>query len=367
MAEAPQLPGRPCAPSESPQREYDFVLSTGSKRTDAEARRTIRSRVMRTYVQEKTGQTQNMSFVNSDSALKAGTSSLKGRFRLKKPRERPEENNQITLPSRAHREPTLLEVTFPVHGADLLPPSTDSMPSPSLGGWQEAIMVPGDAVGGVVSTIPRYGAANIDPFNVLPVPGGPRLDRLLYYCKSPKHDERSRSKRSHDKDNSHCQVTSNAVNPTRTWYEFLASHNALFHALLSTVAMCAWKFAGFDTKPDMLYHYNQTLRKISYWLQSLESAPLEQVIAAICVITSSEVCLTQPILPRLGSLTSISVTPGQLRDCCDSHRSTKTYPLSIRRRRSNSKSQQARLTAAGSWLGVLSPLSYHSHNPILPR
>ena len=57
-----------------------YSLRGGEKSVDANARRTIRSRVMRNYLLEKKGEKQNVSFVNSDSALKARTT-LKGRFR----------------------------------------------------------------------------------------------------------------------------------------------------------------------------------------------------------------------------------------------------------------------------------------------
>jgi len=179
-------------PSDAPRREYDFVLSTGSEKTGAEARRTIRSRVMRTYVQEKTGQTQNMSFVNSDSAVKAGTSSLKGKFRLKKPRKRPEgENSGMTEPPRKHQGPTVPEEELPVHTATVVPLfSPDEAPNPVVTGWQGNSKASDEVLDGMVSTIPRYRPDTIDPFNVLPVPGGPRLDRLLYYCKSLQRSER---------------------------------------------------------------------------------------------------------------------------------------------------------------------------------
>jgi hypothetical protein len=84
-------------------------------------------------------------------------------------------------------------------------------------------------------------------------------------------------------------VNSNAVNPTRTWYGFVFSENALFHAMCSTVALCAWKYSGLDTKPDMLYHQGQTLRKINNWLHAMDTAPLDLLIATICTMTSFEV------------------------------------------------------------------------------
>lgn len=103
-------------------------------------------------------------------------------------------------------------------------------------------------------------------------------------------------------DKNHFHVNSNAVNPTRTWYNFVLSESALFHAMLSTVAMVAWKYSGVDTQPDMLYHHGQTLRKINHWLQALDAAPLDLVMAAICIMTSFEVgCIV--FKPRTSSLT----------------------------------------------------------------
>lgn len=90
-------------------------------------------------------------------------------------------------------------------------------------------------------------------------------------------------------DNNSFFVNSNAVNPTRTWYGFVFSENALFHAMCSTVALCAWKYSGLDTKPDMLYHQGQTLRKINQWLHSMDTAPLDLLVATICTMTSFEV------------------------------------------------------------------------------
>ena len=60
--------------------------------------------------------------------------------------------------------------------------------------------------------------------------------------------------------------------------------------MLSTVALYAWKYSGLDTKPDMLYHHGQTLRKLNTWLYALETAPLDRVIAAVCTAASFEVC-----------------------------------------------------------------------------
>jgi len=60
--------------------EYEFVLSTENKKSvDANARRAIRSQVMRNYIQKKRGGNQSTLLVNSDSALKARTT-LKGGF-----------------------------------------------------------------------------------------------------------------------------------------------------------------------------------------------------------------------------------------------------------------------------------------------
>jgi hypothetical protein len=60
--------------------------------------------------------------------------------------------------------------------------------------------------------------------------------------------------------------------------------------MLSAVAYFAWKYNGLDTKPDMLYHHGQTLRKLNVWLHALEVAQLDLVIAAVCTVASFEVC-----------------------------------------------------------------------------
>lgn len=60
--------------------------------------------------------------------------------------------------------------------------------------------------------------------------------------------------------------------------------------MLSAVALVAWKYNGLDTKPDMLYHHGQTLRKLNVWFHSLEAAPLDLVIATVCTAASFEVC-----------------------------------------------------------------------------
>jgi len=60
--------------------------------------------------------------------------------------------------------------------------------------------------------------------------------------------------------------------------------------MLSAVAYFAWKYNGLDTQPDMLYHHGQTLRKLKVWLHALEVSQLDLVIAAVCTVTSFEVC-----------------------------------------------------------------------------
>lgn len=183
--------------SNAQQPEYDFVVSTGSKKSvDADARRTIRSRVMRTYLQEKRGQKQNVSVVNSDSTVKAGTS-LKGRFRLKS-RERQEEEERNPRQSRKSKSPTAPGDTPSTSRVNSSSPYTtavvaitnaivpnhypDVRPGSPTGVIQPGSTEPDNAFSSTVATIPRFQENRIDPFNTLPVPGGLRLERLLYYC-----------------------------------------------------------------------------------------------------------------------------------------------------------------------------------------
>ena len=176
-------------PSHTQPAEYEFVLSTGSKKSvDANARRTIRSRVMRNYLQEKKGEKQNVSSVNSDSALKARTT-LKGRFRLK-PREKEDEEEHNPQQSRKHKSRTVAETASFDHANTVAAvsnsiatnPYQDALGSPSSVAQVIAIG-PGESVNNSAVTIPRFRQNSLDPFDVLPVPGGPRLDRLLYLCK----------------------------------------------------------------------------------------------------------------------------------------------------------------------------------------
>lgn len=183
--------------SDAPHQEYDFVLSTGSKKSvDADARRTIRSRVMRNYLQEKRGQKQNVSFVNSDSTVKAGTN-LKGRFRLKS-REQQEEEVRNPRLSRRRKSPPGSRDTPSTSREDSSSPYTttvlaitnaivpnqdqDVTPGSPTGVIQAGSTEPDEAFSNTVATIPRFQENRLDPFNALPVPGGPRLERLLYYC-----------------------------------------------------------------------------------------------------------------------------------------------------------------------------------------
>lgn len=190
--------------SNGPQPEYEFVHSAGSKKAvDADARRTIRSRVMRNYLQEKSGQKQNESFLNSDSTVKASTS-LKGRFRLKS-REQLEEEERNHRRTRKRRSPiapapeddnpsTSREDTSSTYTNAVVAITNEIIPNQ----YSDAISVStarvvqanyteaqaGQALGDAVAVIPRFLGSRLDPFNSLPVPGGPRLDRLLYFCKS---------------------------------------------------------------------------------------------------------------------------------------------------------------------------------------
>jgi len=299
--------------SHEPQPEFEFFLSTGSQKpVDADARRVIRSRVMRNYLQEKRGQKQNVSLVTSDSTVKAGTS-LKGRFRLKS-REQQEEEERNPRARRKRRDPTASSPVTPSTYANAVPAISNEIAhnrSPndtpdSSSGVTDGSMASDEAPISAVATIPRYKDASLDPFDVLPVPGGPRLDRLIHYCTSS-HTVFEILVGSLCVDNNNFYVNSDAVNPTRTWYKFVLSESALFHAMLSTVAMVAWKYSGTDTKPDMLYHHGQTLRKINNWLQALDAAPLDLVVATVCIMTSFEVGRIV-FMPRISSLT-LSYSP----------------------------------------------------------
>jgi len=162
------------------QPEYEFVLSTESrKQVDADARKTIRSRVMRNYLEEKRGKKQNVSLVNSDSTLKAGTS-LKGRFRLKS-REQQKEEKRNPRARRKRKCPTASE-DMPTTNA-IAPNGTPNDAPDSPSERTHGPMASEGAGNGVVVTISRYQDARLDPFNVLPVPGGPRVDRLIHYCR----------------------------------------------------------------------------------------------------------------------------------------------------------------------------------------
>ena len=177
--------------SNEPQLDFEFFLSTGSRNpVDGDTRRVIRSRVMRNYLQEKRGQKQNVSLVTSDSIVKAGTS-LKGRFRLKS-REQQEEEERNPKTRRKRRGPTTSSsVTPSTYSNAVLAISNeiahnsspnDTPDSPT--GVTDGSVASNEAPISVVAAIPRYKDASLDPFNVLPVPGGPRLDRLIYYCTS---------------------------------------------------------------------------------------------------------------------------------------------------------------------------------------
>jgi len=56
----------------------------------------------------------------------------------------------------------------------------------ALGSPTNAVQIttigPGELINTSAATIPRFLVTRLDPFNVLPVPGGPRLGRLLYHC-----------------------------------------------------------------------------------------------------------------------------------------------------------------------------------------
>jgi hypothetical protein len=176
-------------PSHAQPTEYEFVNSTGSEiSVDANARRTIRSRVMRNYLQEKRGEKQNVSFVNSDSALKARTT-LKGRFRLKS-REQQEEGEHNPQQSKKRKSLAAAESTSPDQANTVTAVSNTIIPNPyqnALGSPTRVVQVtaigPSEPINTSVATIPRFRETRLDPFNVLPVPGGPRLERLLYVCK----------------------------------------------------------------------------------------------------------------------------------------------------------------------------------------
>ena len=177
--------GPETVPSHAQPAEYEFVLATGSnKSADENARRTIRSRVMRSYIQEKRGEKKNVSLVNSDSAVKAETT-LKGRFRLKS-REQQEEEKRNPKQSRKRKSLTAAESTSSdqtntdtaISNSILANPYQETLGSPT------SATGPDESVHSSAATIPRFQDNRLDPFNVLPAPGGPRLDRLLYFCKS---------------------------------------------------------------------------------------------------------------------------------------------------------------------------------------
>jgi hypothetical protein len=173
-----------------PASDFEFVVSTGTKAVDQTSRRAIRSRVMRNYVQEKKGDKTNTASKQSSSTVRAGTKSLKGRWRLNSREHQRDPNSSkrearitkahaqaLTLPDANEASPGVISL----EDQGVSPEHEPTLAIHDLGDDEpNGNFLIEDLV--KVQSLPRYFDHQIDPFDALPIPGGPRTERILYIC-----------------------------------------------------------------------------------------------------------------------------------------------------------------------------------------
>lgn len=91
-------------------------------------------------------------------------------------------------------------------------------------------------------------------------------------------------------DAGHFNINSVAVNPTRTWYNYVMIDPGLFHGILSTVALYMHSHIGIPiVKEDILFHRGQTMGIINKRLNDIKGIDASLLIGAIATILSFEV------------------------------------------------------------------------------
>jgi hypothetical protein len=114
-------------------------------------------------------------------------------------------------------------------------------------------------------------AWKVDPFDVLPVPGTPQLDRLfkLYKCGF--------------------RTNSIAINAGKTWWSFICNDAALLHATLATWAVYGALAKGLsELQVEQLRHKNEAIKHVNMKLSSAPWAITDELVGAVLTLASFE-------------------------------------------------------------------------------
>jgi hypothetical protein len=94
-------------------------------------------------------------------------------------------------------------------------------------------------------------------------------------------------------DAAHFTINSVAMNPTRTWYNWVMRDPGLFNGILSTVALYMHSHIGIPVvKEDILYHRGETMKIINQRLHNMAGVDASVLIGVIATILSFEVSST---------------------------------------------------------------------------
>ncbi|KAH8723709.1 hypothetical protein GQ44DRAFT_828094 [Phaeosphaeriaceae sp. PMI808] len=259
-------------------REYEFFVTTDEpQQPDGVERGRIRRLVMHNFFEMKEAGPQCTSAHNSASTVQAKTE-LKGRFRLSKVGQTrlqtrskrgntKEELNRNrskvkrTLSNEIHPSATTECGTSCTGGVNEIPLKTDQLMVQSVRERQDKRIV--------LRINP--GSYRFDPFDVLPVPGSPRLDLLFKLYKTGS------------------KTNSIAVNAKRTWWPFISNDAGLLHATLATWALYGILVQGLsELRVDKLRHKNEAIMRVNMKIRVPNYKISDELIGTILTIANFE-------------------------------------------------------------------------------
>jgi len=173
-----------------PNIDYEFFISTGQvEQVAKDARKTLRSHVMRNYIQQKNA---NPSALDAPSAAISSEtakskSSLKGRFRLAPvasqagrgaPNSQKEYQTALNKQSaRKGRSPESANA-----GDSAGAPASAPQPGDVVSFSRASAKTTFDIAQETITLRPLSADLLVNPFDTLPVPNNIRVERLIYFC-----------------------------------------------------------------------------------------------------------------------------------------------------------------------------------------
>ncbi|KAF2423725.1 hypothetical protein EJ08DRAFT_440158 [Tothia fuscella] len=254
--------------------DFEFLQCTGNdfKPFDVTSRRLIRSHVMKNYCQEKRSQATTLSSASSASTMNA-RNKLKRRWRLdssskmlddvqSNTQQRPSKTCSSASRGNSQQSRSRGELGEPLGSVE-----SDKAQRRRFGVSMSQL----EELTLRHTTLEQFQAERIDPFNTLPVQTGKRVDRLMSFYTI------------------HFTINSIAVNPTRTWYNYVMRDPGLFNGMLSTVALYMHSHVGISVvREDILFHRGETMKIINTRLASMTGVDASNLIGVIATILSFE-------------------------------------------------------------------------------